>query len=364
MTARVQTALIASTLLLLCVARSPLIARQTPGAFAETIAKLSGTGGHFDTDNLISNEGSYLDVIPALEASGASGGAYIGVGPDQNFSYIAEVRPAIAFIVDVRRDNLLLHLLFKSLFTLAPTRVEYVSLLFGVSAPADPKEWRNAGVARLIDHVDRGRSAHGREETVSARIEAALADFGVPLSDEDRSTISRFHRTFVSRGLDLKFETFGRPPQLSYPTYRELLAQADPLGRPRSFLSAEARYEFVRRLQTTDRLIPVVGDLSGPTALPAIGRMMRERGDRISAMYVSNVEFYLFRGDRFDAYIGNLSRVPHDSHSVLIRAIFGGYARRPGGIGYGSASAAQSVAELVDGYTGGRFRSYGELVPR
>jgi hypothetical protein len=58
MTARVRTALIASTLLLLCVARSPLIARQTPGVFAETIAKLSGTSGHFDTDNLISNEGS------------------------------------------------------------------------------------------------------------------------------------------------------------------------------------------------------------------------------------------------------------------------------------------------------------------
>ena len=364
MSARIRTGLIASTLLLLCVARSPLVAGQTPDVFAETIAKLSGTGGYFDTDNLISNEGSYLDVIPALEASGASGGAYIGVGPDQNFSYIAEVRPAIAFIVDVRRDNLLLHLLFKSLFTLAPTRVEYVSLLFGVAAPDDPMEWRNAGVDRLIDHVDRGRSAHGRDGAASARVEAALAGFGVPLSGEDRSTIRRFHRTFVSRGLDLKFETFGRPPQMSYPSYRELLAQADPLGRPRSFLSTEARYEVVRKLQTTDRLIPVVGDLSGPTALPAIGRMMKERGDRVSAMYVSNVEFYLFRGDRFDAYIGNLSRVPHDSRSVLIRAIFGGYARRPGGVGYGSASAVQSIAELVDGHAVGRFRSYGELVPR
>ena len=47
------------------------------------------------------------------------GGAYIGVGPDQNFSYIAAIRPDVVFIVDVRRDNLLLHLLFKSLFTLA-----------------------------------------------------------------------------------------------------------------------------------------------------------------------------------------------------------------------------------------------------
>ena len=85
-------------------------------SFASRIEQLSEPEGEFDTDNLISNEQAYLDVIPALRAAGTSGGAYIGVGPDQNFSYIASVRPAIAFIVDRRRDNLLLHLLFKALF--------------------------------------------------------------------------------------------------------------------------------------------------------------------------------------------------------------------------------------------------------
>ena len=82
------------------------------------MAQLSERGGYFDTDNLISNEKSYLHVIPALRDGGVTGGAYIGVGPDQNFSYIAQVRPAIAFIVDIRRDNLLLHLLFKALFSI------------------------------------------------------------------------------------------------------------------------------------------------------------------------------------------------------------------------------------------------------
>ena len=56
-------------------------------------------------------------VVPALTAAGLAGGAYIGVGPDQNFSYIAAIAAGRSpFIVDIRRDNLLLHLLFKAIF--------------------------------------------------------------------------------------------------------------------------------------------------------------------------------------------------------------------------------------------------------
>ena len=85
-------------------------------AFAALVARISEPGGYFDSDNLISNESSYLHVLGAMRRLGVAGGAYVGVGPDQNFSYIAQVRPRIAFIIDIRRDNLLQHLLFKSLF--------------------------------------------------------------------------------------------------------------------------------------------------------------------------------------------------------------------------------------------------------
>src|SRR4029453_4486993 len=71
---------------------------QGRAGFAAQVAGLSEAGGYFDTDNLISNESSYLQVIPELQRKGVHGGAYIGVGPDQNFTYIAEVRPTIAFI--------------------------------------------------------------------------------------------------------------------------------------------------------------------------------------------------------------------------------------------------------------------------
>src|SRR3954453_15325164 len=98
-THRVLPALLAAVLLVLGAA--PVGQLQTPTSFASRIAALSEPGGNFDTDNLISNEKSYLHVVPALRDAGLSGGTYIGVGPDQNFSYIAQVRPSIAFIIDL-----------------------------------------------------------------------------------------------------------------------------------------------------------------------------------------------------------------------------------------------------------------------
>src|SRR5437868_1817447 len=103
----------------------------TDSAFAQLSARLSEAPGFFDTDNLISNEDSYLHVIGTLKRVGVTGGAYIGVGPDQNFSYIAAVRPRVAFIIDIRRDNLLEQLLFKSIFSLSRNRLEYLCFLFG-----------------------------------------------------------------------------------------------------------------------------------------------------------------------------------------------------------------------------------------
>src|SRR5687767_15063079 len=144
-----------SVLLALCVVA--LVVRQAPplaaNSFGAEIARLSEPEGAFDTDNLISNERSYLEVIPTLVAGGVSGGAYIGVGPDQNFSYIARIRPSVAYILDVRRDNLLLHLLFKALFARAPTRVAYLCLLTGRAPPGPSTVWTSAPVERIVRYA-------------------------------------------------------------------------------------------------------------------------------------------------------------------------------------------------------------------
>lgn len=312
-------------------------ALQTEIGFASQVAQLSEPGGYFDTDNLISNERSYLQVLPDLERGGVRGGAYIGVGPDQNFSYIAEIRPAIAFILDIRRDNMLLHLLFKALFARARTRVEYLALLFGRSPPADVDRWRHATVDRLAAHVD-GLAVDARSlETLRSGLDRDVQAFGVPLSAGDLSTIDRFHRRFVEAGLDLRFESVGRPPQPYYPTYRDLLRETDPNGRQGSFLASEEAFQFVKGLEARDLVIPVVGDLSGAKALVAIGRVLHDRGERLSGFYTSNVEYYLRRAGTIGRFADNLARIPHDKRSVVIRSVFGG----------GSISMVQPVDQVL-----------------
>jgi hypothetical protein len=335
---------------------------QAPAGFAVRSAQLSEPGGYFNTDNLISNERSYLHVVPALREAGLEGGAYIGVGPDQNFSYIAQVRPSIAFIIDVRRDNLLLHLLFKALFQLARSRAEYLCLLLGRAAPEEPDAWRGADLDRLLDTVEGAGLTPHATAALRARVDAVIKGFGFSLSAKDLATIDRYHRTFIAQGLALKFETTGRGPLSYYPTYRDLLLETDRLGHRWNFLASEDDFQFIRTLQKRDLIIPVVGDLSGPSALRAIGKMMSERGDKLSTFYASNVEFYLFRDESFDRFVDNLSYLPHSNKSLIIRAVFAGAMPSQLAPGYASASIVQPVDELLQGFAKGRFREYRELI--
>src|SRR5262245_62662310 len=64
--------------------------------FSRLIREFSEDDGYFRSDNFTSNETSYLHVIDKLRELEVSGGAYVGVGPEQNFTYIAKIRPRIA----------------------------------------------------------------------------------------------------------------------------------------------------------------------------------------------------------------------------------------------------------------------------
>ena len=313
---------------------------QNGRPFAAQVAALSEPGGFFDTDNLISNERSYLDVLPGLDGAGVRGGAYVGVGPDQNFSYIAHIRPAIAFVVDIRRDNLLLHLLFKALFEQARTRIEYMGLLFGRPVPRDGAGWRDESIERLAAYID-GIAANPRApDGLDRRTRAVIARFGVPLSEADFATIGRFHRTFVTAGLGLRFETTGRPPQPHYPSYRDLLLAVDSRGRKGNFLATEEGFQFVKALQARDLIVPVVGDLAGPHALRAIAQVMKDRRQPLSAFYTSNVEFYLDRAGTLEMFLENLGQMSRMREAVVIRSVFGRFGR-------GSTSVLEPVEELV-----------------
>ncbi len=316
----------------------PAAGPATP--FAARIAALSEPPGYFDTDNLISNERSYPDVLAALAGPELRGGAYIGVGPDQNFSYIARLRPSIAFIVDIRRDNLLLHLLFKAVFAGAANRGEYLAALFGRPPPRGAALPADASIERLAGYIESHAGEPRLVEALHRRVAATIARYGVPLSAEDVATIRRFHQSFIDAGLDLRFHTAGRPPQPWYPTYRELLLAVTGDGQPAGFLGSESDFQFVKGLEARDLVIPVVGDLAGPRALRAIGGELARQHTSVSAFYTSNVEFYLSRAGTFDAFARNLESLPRRPGAVIIRAVFGRFEG-------GSRSVVQPIDELA-----------------
>lgn len=335
-------------------------------AFAGLIERLSEPGGFFDTDNLISNETSYLHVMGALEELGARGGAYIGVGPDQNFSYIAMVRPEIAYIIDIRRDNLLQHLWFKALFQLAPTRVEFLSAMFGRPPPDDPEDWSDATALELADRIDAEAYDRDYEVRLWNRVSDAVGELGVPLTDDDLVTIGTIQHRFDLAGLDLRFTSHFRGPRPSYPTYRDLMTETDLLGRDMSYLASEDRYRFVREMQVADRVVPVVGDLAGSHALRAIGDDVRARGLAVSAFYTSNVEFYLMQEGSFAAFAANVGTLPVDEHAFIIRSYFNRFdttlpQARPG---YASTQLLQPMTGFLQVSRGEGFRGYWDLITR
>src|SRR5256714_7873125 len=141
---RITLAVGAAVLAAALAAAQTVTNRLSDAEFRNLITGLSERGGTFVTDNIISNEIAYQDVLPELQRRERQG-AYIGVAPEQNLSYIAALKPAIAFIVDLQRGNLLLHLLYKSLVEMSSDRADFMSRLFARPRPAGVGAGTSAG---------------------------------------------------------------------------------------------------------------------------------------------------------------------------------------------------------------------------
>jgi len=336
--------------------------------FAQLSMRLSEPGGYFGSDNLVSNELSYQHVLTKLNQMSVSGGAYLGVGPDQNFTYIAEIKPRIAFMLDIRRDNLLQHLLFKAIFGMAHNRVEYLCLLFGRPLPPRAREWNGKSIRELTDYVDRTPSNPKLIERTRLEIQRRAASYGLPLSDRDRESINEVYQAFCTSGLEVRYTIRDRPSGRFFPPYRELLLEKDLEGHQRNYLAAEANFQFIKKMQDRNLIIPVTGDLSGSRALRAIGQYLNESGEHISAFYTSNVEFYLLRQSSFERFVENLKNLPIDSHSVIIRSYFN-YAyytsQHPQTVdNYFSVQLLQTIDSVIKDQNAGGYENYYDLVTK
>ena len=326
--------------------------------FARLVGRLSEEGGYFWNDNYVSNEASYMHPLGRLEELGIRGGIYVGVGPDQNFTYIASLRPRYSFIVDIRRQNLLEHFLFRALFHLARDRRDYLSLLLSRPVRGDLAKRGSYGVEELVAFFRPAEPDTALFDRTQRRVREFLTRATrLRFSDRDFATIEKVHRAFFQRGLSIKYD------YVPVPTFGELLLERDLQGRHRNFLNSDANYRHLKRLHEENRIIPVVGDFAGPHTLRELGRYLREQGEKVTVFYTSNVEQYLLRSQSWPAFVRNTMELPLDDCAVFIRSYWGSRLPHPESEpGYRFTQVLQYIRPFLRNLDPAKQHTYFEVV--
>ena len=334
--------------------------RLSAKEYVALIQQLSEEPGFFDSDNLVSNESSYLQISGPLEKLATKGGVYLGVGPEQNFTYIAKTRPRLAILLDIRRQNQLYHLLFKSLFERSRNRSEYLANLFSRSKPRKTIRADGDITALLLEFEKTAPSERLYRKNLSEALAFIRQNCQFPIHDKDAGTIEGIYREFFDQQLDIRFRSFGRPSFRFYPSFKDIVLERDPEGRFGNYLNSEADFQFVKQMHSRNLIVPVVGDFAGPKALRKVGEYLKGLGETVSVFYVSNVEFYLIRNGVFDRFAENVQELPLSDQSLFIRAYFRfpHPERRPG---YVSATLLQRMRRFIENRNAGNYQSYQDL---
>jgi hypothetical protein len=361
---------------------SLLLALMTTAAYAQTAAKpvasppesltaaefsrvsreLSEDGGYFRSDNFTSNETSYLHIVDKLRELGASGGAYIGVGPEQNYTYIAKIRPHLAILIDIRRQAIIQHLMYKAIFHHSSDRVQFLSRLLCRPLPKDGVPKSGAAIPEILAFF--GKIA-ADDKTYAANLaevrKTIEEDFKFPLSEADRTSLDYVYKSFRTDGLDIAYRVEGSRGGY-FPTLGEIIMQPDQHGRLGNFLAVIDDYEFVRGMHRKNLIIPVVGDFGGKKALVAIGDYLRRNGLTVTAFYTSNVEQYLFGSESFNAFAENVRKLPINDKSLFIRAVAGRFQHPAQWPGHRLTTLMQRVPIFLRDFDEGRYMTYRDLV--
>jgi len=310
--------------------------------FWRLVTEFSEANGTFRSDNLLSNELWLQYVIPDLLKIAKPGRVYMGVGPEQNFTYISAVHPKMVFLVDVRRGNRDLHLMYKALFELSGDRAEFVSRLF--SKPRPDGLSSKSTIQQIIAgywNVDTSEALYN--ENLKAIRETLLSKHKLPLTEDELRGVADVYHAFFWYGPSINYSSSGNGFGRNQPTYADLMTATDGAGQMRSYLSSEEHFDFLRELESRNLVVPIVGNFAGPKAIKAVGKYLRDKGAVVSAFYLSNVEQYLMQDGLWRDFCRNVGALPLDETSTFIRATRGG--RYGGGYAFGLSSELGEMAK-------------------
>ena len=336
-------------------------------AFWQLVTDFSEPNGFFRSDNFLSNEMAFQEVIPELTKRISPNGVYLGVGPDQNFTYITALHPRMAFIIDIRRGNMMEQLMYKAIIEMSDDRADFLSRLFSRPKPAGLDKSASAKV--LLEAYSGVASSEPLfQQNMQAVWERLVKRHGFGLSPEDRDSIEYIYRAFLSEGPDLRYsfprQQFGAR---WFPTYAELMTTTDLAGVNHTYIANEANFKALRDFERNNLLVPIVGDFGGDKAVQAVGRYLREHGATANYFYTSNVEQYLFQSDAWQRYYTNVASLPIDDNSTFIRAFFNRGFQYPPGIitpDLHSVQLLDPINSLLSAFRAGQLRSYNDVVER
>lgn len=351
---------------------TPLSAESLPSrlsdeAFWRLVSDISEPNGFFRSDNFLSNEVEYQWVIPTLTSTIGTGGVYLGVGPEQNFTYIVALRPKLAFIVDIRRGNLHEHLLYKAFIEMSADRAEFLSRLFARKRSVDLPP--SADIEQLMAaYQHQAASPELFNRNLRAARDWLVTHHSFALSDEDLRGLEYVYKAFYDGGPDLNysFPNGGSFRGGNFPTYADLMTETDGRGGNRSYLASEDQFRTLSELEKNNAIVPVVGNFAGPKALRAVGAYLRQHNAKVSAFYTSNVEMYLFQqGDDWKKFYGNVATLPVTRKSTFIRSVSNRGLRfqfRNGASGARASTRLNPIADLIRAYHAGRISGYYDVI--
>jgi hypothetical protein len=300
-------------------AADTLPAQYTDAEFWKLINDLSEPGGTFQFENFVSNEASYQNVLPELTKRVKPGGVYLGVAPEQNFTYIAALQSKVGFVIDIRRQNMIEMLMYKALFEISPNRADFVSKLFSRRRPAGLTTQSSAlQIFAAFEGIPTDTALLA--ETVKAVKDNLIRQHGFKPVGDDEQKLELILNVMMTSGPGVDY-TSGSANRLGgpLPNYFTLMVNSDRAGKRWAYLETEERYQYIKTMQQKNLIVPLVADFAGPKTLQALAKYLKDRGATVSVFYISNVEDYL--DGKWATYVANLKALPQDASTYLIRAI-------------------------------------------
>jgi hypothetical protein len=332
--------------------------------FWALVTDSSEPDGFFRSDNLVSNERTYQEVVPELKRRVLPNGVYLGVGPDQNFTYIAAVHPRMAFIVDIRRGNMLQHLFYKALVEMSSDRGDFLSRLFSRERPDGIDAlWTAADLFDAFEQVEASQETY--QKNLAAIKKWLTERHGFTLTADDLRGIEYVASAFFAEGPSLRYSF--PSPRLApvFPTYSDLQVADDGHGVNYSYLASEENFQALRDFEKRNLIVPIIGDFAGEKALRAVGRYIAGHGGMVNYFYTSNVEQYLFQNDAYRRYYANVATLPLAAQSTFIRSFFDrGFYYPPGVItpDLHSVQLLDPIQGLLKAFAAGEVTTYQQVV--